>query len=211
MEKKEDFQNRLTTSGLPLKSNFWDNQYLKNETAWDLQHVSPPLKLFIDSLTDKSIRILIPGCGNAYEAEYLLNIGFTSVTLIDISSALVNRLKEKFEGKPIEILHEDFFEHRGKYDLILEQTFFCAINPSLRTAYTEKAFNLLNEKGRIAGLLFNIEFGKTGPPFGGKKEEYVTLFEPLFHLLRFDISPYSVKPRMGNELFIEIEKKKLPF
>ena len=157
------------------------------------------------------MRILIPGCGNAYEAEYLLSKGFTGVTLIDISSTLVIRLKEKYEDKPIRVLHADFFDHNEKYDLILEQTFFCAIDPSLRARYANKCFNLLNEGGRLAGLLFGIEFEKAGPPFGGKQEDYIKLFEPLFNLLQFDTCKNSIKPRMGNELFIEMEKKKLPF
>ena len=211
MEQKEDLQCCVTTCGLPLNANYWDSQYQNNETGWDLNGVSPPLKEFIDTLTDKGMSILIPGCGNAYEAEYLLDKGFTNVTLIDISSSLVERLNEKFTGRPIQILHADFFDHQGKYDLILEQTFFCAIDPSLRARYANKSFNLLNEGGRVAGLMFGVEFEKAGPPFGGKKEDYAKLFEPLFNLLQFDTCTNSIKPRMGKELFIEMDKKKLPF
>jgi copper chaperone CopZ len=207
MEKKEETTCCVTTCGLPLNANFWDNQYQNNETGWDLNGVSPPLKSFIDTLTDKAMRILIPGCGNAYEAEYLVQQGFTNVTLIDISSTLVQRLSDKFQGKPIRILHGDFFEHRETYDLILEQTFFCAINPSLRQRYAAKTFQLLNKGGRIAGLLFNVIFEKAGPPFGGQREDYVKLFEPLYTLKQFDTCTNSIKPRMGNELFIEMEKK----
>ena len=211
MENKEEIQCCVSTCGLPLNANYWDTQYVNNETGWDLNGVSPPLKSFIDTLTDKSMQILIPGCGNAYEAEYLLSKGFTGVTLIDISSTLVNKLKEKYAGKPIQVLHADFFDHQGGYDLILEQTFFCALDPSLRARYASKTYNLLREAGRVAGLLFNIEFQKAGPPFGGKKEDYIKLFEPLFNLLQFDACTNSVKPRLGNELFIEMQKKQLPF
>lgn len=211
MKSKEELQCCVTTCGLPLNANYWDAQYQNNETGWDLNGVSPPIKSYLDTLTNKHISILIPGCGNAYEAEYLLQQGFDNVTLIDISSTLVERLKEKFAGRPIQVLHADFFDHKGKYDLILEQTFFCAIDPSLRARYTNKCFGLLNEGGRIAGLMFGIEFEKTGPPFGGKKKDYVKLFEPFFNLLKFDICTNSIKPRLGNELFVEMEKKKLPF
>jgi hypothetical protein len=51
------------------------NVIRSNETGWDLGQVSPPLKAYIDQLTDKNLRILIPGCGNSYEAEYLLEKG----------------------------------------------------------------------------------------------------------------------------------------
>lgn len=207
MEKKEETECCVTTCGLPLNANFWDTQYQNNETGWDLNGVSPPLKSYIDTLTDKNLRILIPGCGNAYEAEYLLQQGFTNVTLIDISATLVNRLQEKFANQPMRIIHGDFFEHTETYDLVLEQTFFCALNPSLRERYAAKVYHLLKPKGRVAGLLFNVVFEKAGPPFGGKKEDYVKLFEPLFEQKQFDTCTNSVKPRAGNELFIEMVKR----
>jgi methyl halide transferase len=184
MENSEDM---IKTGGL-----FWEQRYQNNNTGWDMGQVSPPLKDYIDTLIDKKMRILIPGCGNAYEAEYLLQKGFVNVTLIDIVPSLVNRLKEKFAGKSITILNEDFFMHEGKYDLILEQTFFCAIDPSLRKNYAEKCYSLLNDHGRIAGLLFDTSFDKEGPPYGGHKEEYKELFAPLFNFIQFDTCKTSI-------------------
>jgi len=61
-------------------------------------------------------------------------------------------------------------------------------------------------KGKIAGLLFDIVFEKQGPPFGGSRQEYTRLFEPLFDLQQFDTCTTSVKPRLGNELFVEMQK-----
>ena len=46
----------------------WQHQ----QTGWDLGMISPPIKQYIDSIDDKNQRILIPGCGNAHEAVYLL-------------------------------------------------------------------------------------------------------------------------------------------
>jgi hypothetical protein len=53
-------------------------------TGWDLAWCLP-IKNYIDTLKDKDIAILIPGCGNTYEAAYLLEQGFTNVTVIDIA------------------------------------------------------------------------------------------------------------------------------
>ena len=209
MKTKEELNCCITTCGLPLNENYWDKQYKNSETGWDLQGVSPPLKDIIVNLTDKNLKILIPGCGNAYEVDYLLKLGFKNVTLIDISSTLINKLKKKLKGKSIQILHNDFFDHNEKYDLIIEQTFFCAINPSLRERYVAKCFSLLNENGRIAGLLFNTIFEKEGPPFGGTKKEYKSLFESLFELKHFETCKNSIPPRLGNELLIEIKRKNI--
>lgn len=187
--------------------NFWDQRWKDKNTGWDLGQVSPPIKGYVDKLKDKNIAILIPGCGNAYEAEYLLNNGFTNVTVIDISPTQVSNLKQKFSGKSIQIVNGDFFEHKGKYDLILEQTFFCAIHPSLRKQYVEKCYELLNPKGKIAGVLFGVIFEKEGPPYGGTQAEYEKLFSPKFNFIHLDVCKNSIEPRHGNELFIEFEKK----
>jgi len=137
----------------PLDQNYWDSQYQSNTIGWDLGEVSPPLKNYIDTLENKDIRILIPGCGNTYEAEYLLEQGFTNITVIDIAPTLVENLKTKFKDNPnINILLGDFFEHQGMYDVILEQTFFCALPPTMRQKYVWKMHQLLANKGKITGL-----------------------------------------------------------
>jgi methyl halide transferase len=190
----------------PIDANFWDSQYKSNQTAWDLGMVSPPIKSYIDSLEDKNIKILIPGAGNAYEAEYLIDKGFSSVTIIEIAPTIVDRLMEKFkEVSGVNIVLGDFFEHKGKYDLILEQTFFCALAPDLRLKYVWKMHQLLTVNGVLAGLLFNREF-EEGPPFGGTKEEYINLFNYGFDMLKIDVSKNSIKPRENSELFIEFKK-----
>jgi methyl halide transferase len=193
-----------------LDANYWDNRWKTDESAWDLGQPSPPLKDYIDTLSNKDLKILIPGCGNAYEAEYLVSKGFTNVTLIDIAETLVNKLKQNPALKSIRILNGDFFNHDEQYDLMLEQTFFCAINPNMRGQYVAHAYNILNENGKIAGLLFDTIFEKDGPPFGGSKEEYRNLFQSKFELKKFEACTNSIEPRQGNEMFVEMIKKELP-
>jgi methyl halide transferase len=191
----------------PLDEKYWNEQYQANETGWDLGEVSPPVKGFIDTIDNKNISILIPGCGNSYEAEYLLARGFTNITLIDISPILVERLQKKFEGKAnIRIVHGDFFEHKAKYDLIIEQTFFCALPPVLRPAYVQKMYELLNEGGMLAGLLFNKSFEK-GPPFGGSLPEYEKLFKAAFDFINMKPCINSIKERADTEVWIQLQKK----
>ena len=192
-----------------LNAGYWNNRYEEHSTGWDLGVVSPPLKEYIDQLSDKSIRILIPGCGNAYEAAYLMEKGFTDITLIDISHILVSTLQNKFpsENYPaIRILSGDFFLLDNPYDLILEQTFFCALHPSMREEYAQKMKELLTENGKLTGVLFNRSF-EGGPPFGGHEEEYRTLFEKYFSIDIMEPCYNSIAPRAGAELFISLSKK----
>ena len=192
---------------MEINETFWNNKYNKNETGWDLKSPSTPLKEYIDQINDKATKILIPGCGNAYEAEYLLEKGFTNITLIDISEVVVNNIKEKFKNNSeIRVLHQNFFELEEQFDLILEQTFFCALDPKLRKDYSKKINQLLTKNGKLVGVLFNREFNQNEPPFGGNKTEYITYFNDYFDFKTMEDCYNSIPPRAGNELFINLIK-----
>jgi SAM-dependent methyltransferase len=191
---------------IPLNQEYWDAQYKANATGWDLGQASPPLMSYINIIGDKNLRILIPGAGNAYEADYLLNKGFNHITIIDIAPTVVDVLKKKYAGNPnIQIILGDFFELAETYDLIIEQTFFCALPPYLRQSYVWKMHQLLSPQGKLAGLLFNRTFEKS-PPFGGSLEEYQLLFKDAFLFEQLQPCANSIEPRQGSELFVEFAK-----
>jgi SAM-dependent methyltransferase len=192
----------------PSPSEYWDDRYQQGNIGWDMGEVSPPLQAYFDQLTNKATSILIPGCGNAYEASYLLEQGFTSITLVDISPVLIAKLHEKFRDQPyrgLTLIAADFFELSGGYDLIIEQTFFCALDPSQRSRYVQKTSDLLRPGGKLAGLLFDRDFAG-GPPFGGHKEEYRQLLEKRFVIKTLQRCYNSIAPRAGTELFFIAEK-----
>lgn len=189
-----------------LDGSFWNNRYETNTIGWDLGAISSPLKEYFDQLNDKSIQILIPGAGNAYEAEYLVNNGFTNVSIIDIASKPLENFQMRNPNFPSErLLLEDFFNLKGQFDLIVEQTFFCALDPSLRTNYAIKMNELLVKGGKVIGVLFNREF-TGGPPFGGGNEEYELYFKPVFTEVKLSPCYNSIEPRKGSELFIQLIK-----
>jgi methyl halide transferase len=189
-----------------LNADYWDARYRNQETGWDLGEVSPPLKNYIVQLENKSLRILIPGAGNSYEAEYLSEQGFENITVLDVSPTLIQKLKQKHkDNAALTFLCEDFFEHTGIYDLILEQTFFCAIAPALRADYAKKVSTLLSPEGKLAGVLFNCEFEASGPPFGGNMDEYLKLFDEYFNNIKMEVCYNSVAQRMGREVFVILD------
>jgi hypothetical protein len=194
-----------------FNQDYWNNRYLQQQTGWDIGNASTPLKEYIEQIADKNLRILIPGCGNAHEAEILLQQNFTNITLIDIAEEAVKAMKDKYseaiaEGR-LRVLQQDFFTLSEKFDLILEQTFFCALSPTLRKEYVAKMHEVLTEKGKIVGVLFNCVFEKDGPPFGGSTEEYQLLFQEKFNLKKMELCYNSISPRKGNEVFIIFERK----
>ncbi|MCB0502796.1 MAG: SAM-dependent methyltransferase [Bacteroidetes bacterium] len=193
---------------IELNEEFWTERYKNHETGWNIGYASTPLVKYFDTLEDRSIKILIPGAGNAYEAEYLFSKGFKNVTVVDISILPLQNLSERFPEFPKDqLIHQNFFDHYDQYDLIVEQTFFCAIDPELRQAYANKMLDLLKDNGKIIGVWFDFEADpeKSGPPFTGTAEEYETYFNS-FKSVKFQRCYNSVPPRSGRELFGIIKK-----
>ena len=190
-----------------LGKDFWEYRYKNNLTGWDMGVVSPPIKAYVDQLQNKDIEILIPGAGKAHEAEYLLRQGFSAISIIDISSLLIQQLKEQFKDNPeIRLIEGDFFNHIGQYDLIIEQTFFCTLYPENRSKYIEKMKTLLKKEGKICGVLFDRIF-EGGPPFGGRKKDYYSLFSDAFKINTMETCYNSHPARKDAELWIDLQQK----
>ena len=187
---------------------YWENNYKTNQIGWDIGYASPPITNYIDQLKNKEISILIPGAGNAYEAEYLFRKGFKNINILDIAKQPLENLKKRIPPFPDKnLIQDDFFKHDQTYDLIIEQTFYCAISPKLRSDYADKIHKLLNKGGKLVGLLFDFPLTEEGPPFGGSLEEYKNTFSKQFNIKILETSFNSIKPRLGRELFIIFEKK----
>jgi len=188
------------------QNEFWSNRYETESTGWDIGNVSTPLKTYIDQLTDKSVKILIPGAGNAYEAEYLWNSGFKNVYVLDIAKQPLQNIKQRLPDFPTEqLIQQNFFEHKGQYDLILEQTFFCSFPPTKanRNAYAKHMASLLKQNSKLVGVWFNFPLtdDMVKRPFGGDKQEYLSYLNPYFTTKTFEDCYNSIVPRAGNELF----------
>ena len=105
------------------------------------------------------------------------------------------------------MINIDFFKLNNSFDLILEQTFFCALTPKLRDNYVLKMNQLLRPNGKLVGLLFNIPLNKDRPPIGGTKKEYLSYFKTYFKIEIMELSYNSISERTNNELFIKLIKK----
>ena len=193
------------------QAEFWQQRYETGSIQWDMGQVSPPLKAYIDQLPEaaKNQAILVAGAGNAYEVGYLHEQGFTNVTLVDFALAPIEAFAERYPDFPSKhLICADFFHlspEQYQFDWILEQTFFCAINPSRRDEYVEQMAALLKPHGKLVGLLFNMDFGRDEPPFGGTIEEYQQRFEAYFDIEIMEASYNSHPARQGSELFIKLQ------
>ena len=193
---------------MKLDKTYWEERYRENRLGWDIGHVSTPIKTYVDQLKDTSLKILIPGAGRGYEAQYLHQNGFGQTYVVDIASQPLQHILDVCAGFPEgHLLEDDFFEmEESEFDLILEQTFFCALDPGLRPRYVEKMYDILKPGGILAGVLFDFPLSETGPPFGGSIEEYQSLFQDRFTIHKMERAYNSIPPRQGKELFFIFEK-----
>ncbi len=190
-----------------INKDYWDERYKNGSIGWDIGYVSTPLKEYFNQLRDRNMKILIPGAGNGYEASYLYNLGFSNVFYLDYLPEAIKSFKKINPYFPENrILKEDFFEHKGIYDLIIELAFFTSIIPEKRGELAKKMRDLLKPGGKYVGLFFNHEFKLNHPPYGAMKETYLELIKDLFEVKIFETAYNSIKPRKGRELFFIFKK-----
>jgi len=180
-----------------LDATYWNNRYKEERTGWDVGYHNPIHTDYIEQNYPKDAFILEPGAGNAYEVEYLWKQGYKNVYGCDFAPEIKERFLKRVPDFPEnQYLSGDFFSITSHFDVVLEQTFFCAIDPSLRSKYVQHMHNILKPNGKIYGVLFEMD--KTdGPPFGGTTDEYRRLFSPKFEIARMEKSTKSI-PKMEH-------------
>ena len=104
----------------------------------------------------------------------------------------------------------NFFEmdvvHNGTFDMVIEQTFFCAISPEQRISYVSTVARALKQGGMLAGLFYHTgEEG--GPPFNTTREDIVKLFSDLFEIRQLTRAEDSAEQRKNKEWIVILIKK----
>lgn len=186
-------------------SKFWDQKYLNDEASWDINSANP---VFVSLLSDQEKfppgKILIMGCGKAYDVLAAARHGFNAVG-IDFSAQAINiathlAAKEKFD---VTFLQQDFFlldkKFNDSFDYVYDYTTLCAIDPSRKEEYARKVSHLLKKDGKFIAILFPVEKRETGPPFGLDVVEVYQIFSKYLRLKFYYRSLKSIKPREGRE------------
>ena len=94
-----------------LDKDYWDNRYKNSETGWNVGYPTTPLVEYINQISDKEIKILIPGSGNGYEAEYLFKKNFSNIYVLDYSvTALENFINRVPDFPRNNIIEKNFFD-----------------------------------------------------------------------------------------------------
>ncbi len=189
----------------------WQKHYDENDLGWDLGQVAPPFVSLLESNTIKPGITLVPGCGRGHEVIFLAENGF-DVTAVDYSPGAVNHLKMVLQERKLisQILHMDFFSldstHDELYDLLIEQTFFCAISPTQRPLYVATVARVLKKGGMIAGLFYNTG-QEGGPPFNTTRGDIIKHFSSLFEIRELSQARNSAEQRKDKEWLAILVKK----
>jgi len=191
----------------------WERHYETNDLGWDLGEVAPP---FVHLWEERKIspgRAIIPGCGCGHEAIFLAEQGF-QITALDYTRGALGRLEKALIKKNLsgELLRQDFFqldsEYNNSFDLMLENTFFCAINPAMRQNYVSTAARILKTGALLVGLFYETD-KEGGPPFNTRKSDIEESFSEQFAIEVLSKTPYSAEQRQGKE-WLGIFKKNSP-
>lgn len=185
----------MADSSLP---DFWDTRYLAGTTPWDAGAVPDALRRHAADFPAQA-RILVPGCGSAYEIGFLGALGF-DVTGIDFSLPAVERARAILGASAERVQQADFFTFGapGSFDLIYERAFLCALPRKMWAAYASRCAQLLRPGGSLAGFFF-YDDNPRGPPFGTSQVELTALLEPGFECIADEPVEASLPVFAGRE------------
>jgi SAM-dependent methyltransferase len=190
--------------------DFWSEIYQNEKPPWDLDQPAPALVDMLPRLKLSKSRILVLGCGAGHDAAFFAKAGHV-VTAVDFSPEAIERGRKLYgEFKNLQFVEADIFnlpqDMQGSYDLIFEQTCFCAVNPTLRSRLVSIWRGLLAEQGFLMGVFF-VNEKKKGPPYGASEWEIRERLKKGFHFVFWGRLKNSIERRYGKELLVYAQKK----
>lgn len=204
-DKWYDLGKWLPDSSGVETNQFWNERYATKNTGWELEKPTPVLTDMLPRLKLSKSKILVLGCGSGNDAAYFAEQGHI-VTAVDFSREAIETAKKKYGHIPhLHFVELDIFKiphaWNQTFDLIFEQTCYCAIKPSQRNDLVGLWKRMLHSQGFIMGVFFVNEH-QAGPPFGGSEWEIRERLKMYFQMLFWGRWRNSVAARRGKELFI---------
>lgn len=148
-------------------SSYWDNVYQsknENEVSWFQQEPSKSLELIDEMKLSLDSEIIDIGAGESRLVDSLLKKGFKKISILDISSASLEKLKLRVgdNSKDIEFICSDVTEFAPvkKYNLWHDRATFHFLT---ELDQVEKYLKIANESLQVGGFLIISTFALTGP------------------------------------------------
>ncbi|VAI40062.1 unnamed protein product [Triticum turgidum subsp. durum] len=165
----------------PQSSEGWRRCWEQGVTPWDLGQPTPAVVKLVQSgtLPAGGATVLVPGCGGGYDAVALSG-----------------------GGRSVAFVSADFFTWAAPepFHLILDYTFFCALDPSVRPAWAARMEELLRPDGELITLMYLPQDQDSGPPYNTTVLDYEEVLNPLgFVIESIEDNDVAVEPRKGLE------------
>jgi len=205
---------RAPLESAPAEASFWAGVYAQKQDGWELGGAHP----FLSSRTWKGFeeaKILVPGAGRGHDAALIAEcLPLATVQALDIApQAQADALTKYSAKKNLSYLCEDVFgffkaQEDASWDLVFEHTFFCAIDPLMRTEYVREVTRILRPSGSWRGIFFLLEHAG-GPPFATTQWELRELTRKHFDIRMWDRIEKSPSGRTHKELWAEFSKRSI--
>ncbi len=143
----------------------WENIYQKKEidgVSWYQKVPLESLQLIKKYSLSNSDKIIDVGCGKSFLADNLLELDYTNISLIDISSNALKEVKDRLQNKSLNFIETDIlnFNSNDKYDIWHDRAVFHFITDS---EGIKKYISLCNEYINKEGILIIGTFAEDGP------------------------------------------------
>lgn len=210
----EEAQSRIRELVNDKPMDKWDKCWEERVTPWDLGQVTPIVSHLVQQqgLLPRG-RVLVPGCGAGYDVLALASPN-RYVIGVDISEKAVKQALELASSAPnakyCEFVKADFFTWAPveTFDLIFDYTFFCALEPSMRSAWGKRVAELLKHDGELITLMFPIGDHEGGPPYAVSIPRYEEVLHPLgFEAISIENNEIAVGRRKGREMLGRWKRK----
>jgi SAM-dependent methyltransferase len=183
----------------PADPEFWELRYGARFAPWDAGRVPEQLRQLAAAEGSKP-RVLVPGCGSAWDVRFLADCGW-DVLGIDFSDAALAAASAVLGPHGSRVRKADFFAPiaEAPFDLVYERAFLCALPRRLWRDWAARVAELVPPGGRLAGF-FHFDDAERGPPFGLRgQEELDQLLDGAFERLTDEPVADSIAVFQGKE------------
>jgi SAM-dependent methyltransferase len=184
----------------------WNAAYECNDTPWDKGEAAPPLREFL-ARQPLLGRVLVPGCGLGHDVRLLAAQG-ADVVGLDIAPRAVQQAQAFPVVGNVCFELADFLQlparHHAQFDVVVEHTCLCALDPGQRVAYVRAVQQALRPGGHYLAVLFREvpDYRGEGPPHPISTDQIEALFGTAFETLesRVPARSYASRPFGSEEL-----------
>jgi SAM-dependent methyltransferase len=201
------------------KKDHWENVFTskkEKEVSWFQQKPQTSIDFFIENNISKNAKIIDIGGGDSYLIDNLLELGYTNLTLLDISSNAIERIKNRLGVKASNVTFIvcdilDFIPEIS-FDVWHDRASFHFLT---KTDEIKKYEQLVSNSLTNNGMMFLGTFSEKGPlKCSGleitqyNKEKMNAVFEVDFEILKtIEAEHQTPFDTIQNFIFCTFKKK----